>query len=231
MATPRLVQPQLDTPSPDRSGGLHSLPDSVVSEHVQRLAVCAAVGAGLWTYGLVMDTTIRPLSVGAAVPVSTILVEILAIVASLIMFVYVRYAPHASERKADAGLFYFVLNAAGVALINMQTGLADSIGGRGLSWNTVVILVAAMILPARPLKMLMTSLAAAATDPLAIWVAHLNGAPMASAANTLVLYAPNFACAVVAILPSHVLHRLGRRLRRAQELGSYQLIELLGRGG
>ena len=36
---------------------------------------------------------------------------------------------------------------------------------------------------------------------------------------------------MVAIVPSHVLQRLGRRLREAQELGSYQLVELLGHGG
>src|SRR5580765_1193247 len=178
-----------------------------------------------------MDLMIRPLSVGTAVSYSSIVVEILAIVVSVVMFAYVRYAPHAADRKADAGLFYFVLNAVGVAVINTTTGLADLIGGRGLSWNTVVILIAAMILPARPVKMLVASLASAATDPLAAWIAHLYGAPMVSAANTLVLYLPNFACAVVAILPSHVLHRLGRRLRQAQEMGSYQLVELLGRGG
>jgi hypothetical protein len=35
----------------------------------------------------------------------------------------------------------------------------------------VVILIAAMILPARPVKMLVASLASAATDPLAAWIA------------------------------------------------------------
>jgi serine/threonine-protein kinase len=33
------------------------------------------------------------------------------------------------------------------------------------------------------------------------------------------------------MLPSHVFQRLGKRLREAQELGSYELVELLGRGG
>ena len=42
---------------------------------------------------------------------------------------------------------------------------------------------------------------------------------------------PNYACAVVATMPSRVLQRIGRRLREAQDLGSYQLVELLGRGG
>jgi serine/threonine-protein kinase len=94
-----------------------------------------------------------------------------------------------------------------------------------------VILVGAMILPATPRRMLAASLASAATDPIAAWIGHLNGAPVASLANTAALFMPNFACAVVAVLPAHVLQRLGRRLVEAQELGSYQLLELLGRGG
>ena len=68
-------------------------------------------------------------------------------------------------------------------------------------------------------------------DPLAVWLAHLRGLPVPSVVNTFVLFMPNYACAVVATLPSRVLQRLGRRLRQAQELGSYHLVELLGRGG
>jgi eukaryotic-like serine/threonine-protein kinase len=52
-----------------------------------------------------------------------------------------------------------------------------------------------------------------------------------SLVDTFVIFMPNYACALVAILPSHVLQRLGRRLRQAQEMGSYHLVELLGRGG
>ena len=43
---------------------------------------------------------------------------------------------------------------------------------------------------------------------------------------------PNYACAFVAdAFRREVLQRMGRRLREAQELGSYQLVELLGHGG
>ena len=82
MAAPKFVEPRLDTPTPRTSSGLgtRGLPDAVLSEHVRRLAVCAAVGAGLWAYGLVMDSMIRPLSVGTAVSYSSIVVEILAII-------------------------------------------------------------------------------------------------------------------------------------------------------
>ena len=33
------------------------------------------------------------------------------------------------------------------------------------------------------------------------------------------------------MVPAHLYHRIGRRLREAQDLGSYQLVELLGHGG
>jgi eukaryotic-like serine/threonine-protein kinase len=88
-----------------------------------------------------------------------------------------------------------------------------------------------MIMPASPQKMLAASFAAATTDPLAVWIAHLRGVEVPSVLNTFVMFMPNYACAIVAAWPSYVLQCLGRRLREAQELGSYQLIELLGGGG
>src|SRR5262249_57007461 len=64
-----------------------------------------------------------------------------------------------------------------------------------------------------------------------VWIAHLRGVEVPSALNTLVLYSPNYICAVLATVSPHALRKIGHRLREAQELGSYQLVELLGRGG
>ena len=235
MMTTRLIAPRLDTPAPGAAGRSTSLqlPRTLVSEHIDRLAVAAAIGAGLWSYGLVMDTIVRPWTVGTPIPAASVIVELVSIAASLLMFLYVRHVAHAPERKADTGLAYVVLNAAAVALFNATTGFAAQTSGAavGLSWNTVVILIAAMVVPATPRRMLAAALISACMDPLAAWIAYLCGAPVGSLGNTLLLFMPNFACAVVAALPAHVLHRLGRRLRQAQELGSYRLVELLGRGG
>jgi serine/threonine-protein kinase len=68
-------------------------------------------------------------------------------------------------------------------------------------------------------------------DPLAVWIAHLAGTALPSMAKTIIPFLPNYACAIVATVPAYALRRVGRRLREAQELGSYQLVELLGRGG
>ena len=88
-----------------------------------------------------------------------------------------------------------------------------------------------MIMPSTPNKMLAASLAAASMDPLGVWIAHLRGFPVPSLLNTLVLCMPNYSCAVVAVVPARFLQRMGRRLREAEDLGSYRLIERLGHGG
>ncbi|MEO8256040.1 MAG: serine/threonine-protein kinase [Acidobacteriota bacterium] len=228
---PRLIEPCVRTEAAARDQGSSLLPDAVVSEQVQRLALCTVVGAGLWTYGLIMDGIVRPLTVGVSVPRAHLAIETAAILVSALMFVYVRYAPHQPRTKTDSGLVYFVLNAVAVALLNNWALMPGHEAVGRLSWNTIVIMLSSMIMPTTPRKMLATSLAAASMDPLAVWLAHLRGLQVPSVVNTFVLFMPNYACAIVATLPSHVLQRLGRRLRHAQEMGSYHLIELLGRGG
>jgi serine/threonine-protein kinase len=44
-------------------------------------------------------------------------------------------------------------------------------------------------------------------------------------------YLPNYICALLAVLPSHVITRLGSQVKQARELGSYKVGELLGSGG
>jgi eukaryotic-like serine/threonine-protein kinase len=229
----KIIQPRVQTPLPGAPARIVTtrLPDDLLSEHVQRLAVAGAVGAGLWMFGLVMDAIVFPLTVGPTPLTLTVVIDILGVVVSAGMFVCIRHMAGAPQTKADVGLLFMVLNAIFVALVNSQARTVTAAAMGHVSWNTIVILVGSMILPTTPRKMLVASLAAATMDPLGVWLAHLRGLPVPSLVNTLVLFMPNYACAVVAILPSHVLQRVGRRLRQAQDMGSYHLVELLGRGG
>ena len=230
----KIIQPRAHTPLPGAPARTSTtrLPDDLLSEHVQRIAVAGAVGAGLWMFGLVMDAVVFPLTLGAAPRTLTVVMDILGIAVSAGMFLYIRHTSLAPQTKADVGLVFMVLNAVFVALVNSQARTVTNAAMGHVSWNTIVILVGSMILPTTPRKMLAAALVAASMDPLGVWLAHLRGiaGPVASS-NTFVLFMPNYACAVVAILPSHVLQRIGRRLRQAQDMGSYHLVELLGRGG
>ena len=228
----RTIEPRVATPAP---GGCATtsfgLPDDLIAEQLQRLAVFVAVAAGLWTYGLVMDSIVTPLTSPTPFSPMTTAIESFAIVGAVAMFAYVKRSNHPLEVKSDAGLVYMVLNAMAVALINtwVRTPATDQLGA--LSWNTVTILVTSMILSTTPRKMLIAALLAASTDPLGMWFRHLRGIDVPSFVDTMVFYTPNYACAVVAALPAHILQNLSRKLRHAQEMGSYHLEELLGRGG
>jgi tRNA A-37 threonylcarbamoyl transferase component Bud32 len=229
----RLIAPRVQTPLPEASATKTTgrLPEDLLSEQVQRFSVFAGVAAGLWAVALAMETVVTPLTGGVEVPRARVAIEIFAMVSCVAVFLYVRYAKCGSEKKADAGLGFMIFNAIAIALINNWVN-SPSLASLGyVSWNTVVILVSSVILSTSRPKMLVAALVAASMDPLGVWINHLRGVPTLSLGGTIVLFWANYACAVVAVLPSHLLHHMGRRLREAQEMGSYQLVELLGRGG
>ena len=229
---PRVLAPKCDTtPCAAQSGSGWRLPASLLNDQVHRIAICAAVGAGLWTYGVIMDTFARPLTLGTEVQVRNAVVQVASILISLVMLVYARFSKQPPHVKTDVALVYFVLMAAAVAVINSWRHVAGASAAGLLSWNAAAILVAAMIIPATPWRMFSAAFVAASLDPLAVWLTRFQGADVPSLLDLLVIFMPNYACAVLAVLPSRVLRRIGQTLRQAQEMGSYQLEELLGRGG
>jgi serine/threonine-protein kinase len=124
-----------------------------------------------------------------------------------------------------------LLNAVGIATLNAWGSVLPQPGEIHISWIAVLILVYSMIAPASPRRMLLASLGAALMDPAAFAVASLAGSPTPPLIVIIVMTWPSIACAFVAMVPSRVLQRIGRRLSEAQELGSYHLVEPLGTGG
>ena len=224
---------RMRTPVPGRdSGRTTRLPDELLEEQVYRLAVLTAVIAGLWTLGLFVDIVLAPFVWGVTeVSKQGIAVEITGLVMSLFMYGYVRFSGDSPQRKTDAGLAFLVWNAMGVAVLNTWVAPPSDAQVTHLSWAAVGILVYAVIAPASPQKMLWAALIAAAMDPLALALAYFMGEPVVSVAHATILALPNFACALIAALPARVQQRRGNRQREAQELGSYQLVRLLGQGG
>ena len=208
------------------------IPEDLLSDQVQRLGVFGAVVACVWAFGLVVDLVAVPVGNGTglrnwrAIPI-----EIGAIAASAALCAFIHRSGASVQAKLNAGLAYMLLNAAGLASMNAWASVPPRIGEIHISWITVLILVYSMIAPASPRRMLLASLGAAVMDPLAFAAVHLAGLPTPPLFVVAMMTWPNVACAVIAMLPSRILQRIGRRLHEARELGSYQLVELLGSGG
>jgi serine/threonine-protein kinase len=207
------------------------LPTELLDEQIQRLAMLAGVVACLWALGLFIDLVLAPLVWSGGAPPQGLAVEITGIAVSALMYGYVRFSGDTPQHKSDAGLFFLILNAMGIAVLNTWVMPPPREMTMHLSWIAVGVLVYAVIAPASPRKMLGAALIAAAMDPLALWMAYLMGNPVTTLAHAAILVLPNFSCALIANLPARALHRLGSRLRAAQELGSYQLVRPLGHGG
>ncbi|MGD9903387.1 MAG: serine/threonine-protein kinase [Vicinamibacterales bacterium] len=208
-----------------RSDG-STLPADLQHEQSIRVQLLYAVGAGLWALNFLMDAWLSPQ--GDRGPYHG-RIEGLALACAAVTVLFVRYAPVGHRTKVDVGVAMMLPHAFALALMN--SWMAQSTTVRPLSGVTILILFVGMLAPVRPRRMLAAGLAAAAMDPLAVWLAHLRGLPVPSPLHAIALFYPNFVCAVLAVTPAHLLYRLGRKIREARALGSYQLVERLGEGG
>ncbi len=226
--SPRLSSAHAPTREPSDA----RLPDDVVNDQLKRLEVFALVSGGLWSIGLLMDTLVYPAAVGAAdARWSVVVIQAAVVALAVALFAWVRLSHRADQSKADGGLWLMLVNAAAIALLETWANDPTRVMLGYLSWTTIVILLSAIIVPSTPLKMLLGSLTAASLAPFGVWLAYLRGVDVPSPLETMLMYMPTYSCALAAVVPARMFQRMGRRLREARDLGSYELEALLGEGG
>src|SRR5262245_36633037 len=81
------------------------LPDDLMSDQVNRLAVFAGVGAGLWAFSLIMNTLVIPATIteGPMAPRAALVLELIAVAVSIAMFAYVRFVEQPPAAKVAFG--------------------------------------------------------------------------------------------------------------------------------
>ncbi len=145
---------------------------------------------------------------------------------SLALFWYTRRSRRSARFLLDLALMYEVSIALSIGLLDYAVGTPA-----GVSWIAVIILLFPSVIPSAPWKTLLAALTAASMDPLAAMFWRSQGVETPSLPAVLILAAPNYLCAALAPLISHIITRLGREVRKAREMGSYVLTDLIGRGG
>jgi serine/threonine-protein kinase len=208
-----------------RNGFDHASRD-LLREQSIRIQLFYAIGVALWLTNLVLDLYMSPH--GDRGP-HKLLIEGLGVALAAGIALFARCGRCSHRFKADAGVAFIVPHAFLLALLNSWT--VQPTTARPISGITVLILLFGMLAPARPRSMLLAGLVAASMDPFGVWIAHLRGLPTPSIVNTLLMFYPNYACALLTVVPARLLYRLGRQIREARALGGYQLVERLGEGG
>jgi serine/threonine-protein kinase len=133
----------------------------------------------------------------------------------------------------DLGLFYMIVTAIDLGLVlHWEPVPTHAPITPQISWIGAVILMFAAILPNSPGKTLVAGLIAASMNPLTMLLARARGTwEFGPAFNALLMHYPDFLLVGVATVISHVVTKLGQQVTRAREMGSYRLVDLLGKGG
>ncbi len=209
------------------------LPPELVSAGAQRLGVLGLIAASVTVLLSVVDW--HTFSRTAPLPAASQTIWLAAGIGGVVLSLAISWAAFremaAPETLLDFGLLYEVALALCISLGFHAVPVASAVIPRGWSAVAVWILAYPLIVPGTRGKTLLATIAAAAMDPLGLAIHVLAGNPAPSFPRATVLFLPTFVCAAVAIIVSRIVYALSVEAGKGQEMGSYNLEEMLGRGG
>ena len=236
MSAPQMIAPPIqDTPA--RLSRRRAIPKDLLREASRRLGVISLLGATLWVVGTVLDHfAFRAMSHGDPAWLrlrSTDVICAASVLVSLAVFFSTRRPERDPQFMLDLGLAYMVLTGLALGLVYhwepVPTGWPVF---PVITWNGAITLIFAAILPSTPRKTLVAGFLAVSMNPLSMVLAKFRGTwDFGPASSVLLMHFPDYLMVGVSAVISHVVTGLGQQIAKAREMGSYQLGELLGRGG
>ena len=159
-----------------------------------------------------------------------------SILTGVLVFLVSRYARLPPERFLDVGLVFAVVGAFGISMAEFWRGFPPirPTVFLGVPWECVWILIIPVVAPNVPRKVLIASLLEATTGPLVLWyAAEVRGQNVSNSVISLATYFlfTTYLCAGIAYFTSRFVFHVGVRLKKAREIGSYELVSRLGEGG
>ncbi|MEP6905093.1 MAG: serine/threonine-protein kinase [Gemmatimonadales bacterium] len=194
-------------------------------------AVLWAIASTLWHVGVGGSSAgiFKPVPLQAGD-----LISLFGIGGSLALFAFTRKTDREPKFILNLGLVYMVFLSLGIGLINhwevMKMGMTHTFSPQ-ISWIGVVVLIFAAVTPMSTRKTVIAGLIAVSMNPLGMFVATLRGSDFGSWTNSFLMHYPDYLLVGVAVVIARVVMRLGQQVSKAREMGSYQLGDLLKRGG
>ena len=157
--------------------------------------------------------------------------NVVAVAASLVLWWAAGSRRVSPSRLLTLGLGYEVL-VCFILAIGTLWGYYREIGILpNLTWVPVIVILFPTLLPGPPRKMLVGSIAAASTVPIALALLDASGRVVADPESYQSAVMASAFAVVFAYISARVVYGLGREVAAARRAGSYQLEELLGQGG
>jgi serine/threonine-protein kinase len=135
----------------------------------------------------------------------------------------------------NVGLMFEVVSCYGIALAEyLEPARLDMNGWIGLSWVAAWAPLFTVVIPTRPVKAALVTLAAVTAVPTVIGFMVLTRRTTFNPdAETFFFWIvlPYVLITIMAYVGARVVYTLGKAVTEARELGSYRLVERLGQGG
>lgn len=231
-----LMLRKAESPLPTSAG---TIPTEIAGPAMRRLQIVAlAMALGVFVLSFVMPAVTGKLEQEFSSLIRW-LPDAINIVVSLSVFALARSSRVSAGTTLNIGLAYQVAAGAFMSLalygsvVRAITTWNHWYEWLGPGWVAVWMIFFAILVPARPAKALVASLATAATVPTTVaftsW--HSGVALPSNLAFFEVWVLPYLIVVATAFFANLVLYRMGTEIRQARELGSYQLEKKLGAGG
>src|SRR3954467_1369621 len=239
MTHKQLIGPRSGSTSADlkRSPGhFHRLPDDLLRDASTRLRVMSMLFAVLWVLGTVAGHlafhVMQPDNPGWTKVDAGEWIAVVSVIVSIALYAYTRRGDRDPQFVLDLGLWYMVYTALALSIVFHLGGLPAGMAiTPEISWIGAVVVIFAAIIPTTEKKVLIAGLAAVSMNPISMLLLAMQGRGFGSRWLVLVMHYPDYFLVGVAVVISHVVTKLGHQVTRAREMGSYQLGELLGKGG
>ena len=162
--------------------------------------------------------------------------SVIGIGAALLVAAVIR-GPRVSPYAAMSfGLVFEIVSSYAIAAAEFGNPAAIDMhrGYLGLSWVAVWVVLFTVVVPTAPRRAVLAALASVSSVPVVIGLMIASGAAslrIGPAQFFVGLVFPYLLVVAMAYVGARVVYRLGTEVKRARELGGYQLEEKLGEGG
>ncbi|HEX6434578.1 MAG TPA: hypothetical protein VFZ87_10055, partial [Gemmatimonadales bacterium] len=226
-----------DDREPTARGISSGFPVDLLSQSAGRLRVLALLYAFVFFMGGILPALVFPADrarfLGNFIQWGP---GVIGIAVALLVAVVIR-SPRVSPLGAtNLGLAFEIASSYAIAAAEFgdPQSLETHSGFLGLSWVAVWVVLFTVVVPTLPRRAVLAALASVSSVPVII------GLIVASGTTSLRVEPPQFFIGLVfpyllvvcmAYVGARVVYQLGTEVKRARELGSYQLEEKLGEGG
>ncbi len=206
------------------------LPPQIIDRVSERICLVSAIVATTTVALVSMGYFLQPEFAAAMQWASLRLACLLVVFASVVLFFVQRSGWLTRARMLDLALVYQVIVSFSIG--NLETTFAGDQPIRGVTYLGLWFFVSAFLLPNAPLRTALMAILSVAAWMGGYWInVHLNGVPAYTPKRLAVVLGQMAVTGVWMLLINRIAVSMHVKQQRAEQLGSYELESIIGKGG